>query len=511
MDDVREIIRRLQIGQSIKEIHRELGSHRKTVRRYRRLAEREDWLQGPLPELAAIEAALAKRVSRRVPDISKAEPHRAAIQELLLRGVEAKAIHQKLVRDSGFTGSYNSVQRFVKRLKAVTPTAVMRIEVEPGEECQVDFGSGPRLVDELTGEAKKTWFFVMTLSHSRHQYVEMVLNQTVETWIACHIHAFMFFGGVPKKAVIDNLKAAIVKACFDNPQVQRAYREFAIHYGFLISPCRPYTPQHKGKVENGVHYIKRNALAGQDFKDLASWNAYLKHWCLEVAGKRVHGTTFEKPMECFTSVEKITLQKLPETRYEIVSYHTPILHPDCYTVFEKSYYSAPHRFIGKTMLLKAAPGRIELYFEHERVATHPRATKKGQRKKCDEHWPPEKLRGILPAPTWLKAQAAEIGIATLEVVERLLAHRPEDRMRWAMAIVAMTKKHGNLRVESSCRRALACDAVNYPSIKEILRRKLYLEPLPLELFTPGPVPKSAAFARPLSNLAAHFERKRSWN
>ena len=202
---------------------------------------------------------------------------------------------------------------------------------------------------------------------------------------------------------------------------------------------------------------------------------------------------------------------LPETRYEIVSYHTPILHPDCYTVFEKSYYSAPHRFIGQVMLLKAAPGRIELYFGHERVATHPRATKRGQRKRYDEHWPPEKLRGLLPAPTRLKEQAAEIGIATLEVVERLLAHRPEDRMRWAMAIVAMPKKYGSVRVESTCRRALACDAVNYSAIKEILRRKLDLEPLPLELFIPGPVPKSAAFARPISNLAAHFERKKSWN
>jgi len=121
------------------------------------------------------------------------------------------------------------------------------------------------MIDPKTGKLRKTWAFVMTLSWSRHQYVEFVFDQTIETWLRCHRNAFEFFGGVPKKVVPDNLKAAIIKACWDEPQAQYSYRECAQHYGFRIAPCRPKTPGHKGKVEQGgVHYVKRNFLGGRE-------------------------------------------------------------------------------------------------------------------------------------------------------------------------------------------------------------------------------------------------------
>src|SRR6266545_689209 len=130
------------------------------------------------------------------------------------------------------------------------------------------------------------------------QRAELVFDQSVATWLRLHRVAFEFFGGVPRRVVLDNLRAAIVHAALYDPEVQRSYRECAEHYGFLIAPCRPRTPEHKGKVEQGgVHYVKRNALAGRAFRDLHDGNRHLLRWCVETAGHRVHGTTKRIPLD----------------------------------------------------------------------------------------------------------------------------------------------------------------------------------------------------------------------
>ena len=510
LDTIREIILRLRNGQALRQIKRATKLSRNTVRRYRALAQREGWLEGPLPDLAAIEAGVAKETPVQA-EQGKAEPYRVMVQALVEKRVEAMAIHRILTEGHGFTGSYSSVQRFVKRLKAVTPTAVLRLETAPGAEAQVDFGDGPRLLNEATGELKKTWVFVMVLSHSRHMYAELVHDQKVETWLGCHRRAFEFFGGVPGKVVLDNLKAAIVKACWNDQQVQRSYRECALYYDFLISPCRPATPQHKGKVESGVHYVTRNGMAGRTFKDLAAWNVELRRWCMEVAGQRDHGTIREKPIDVFVLVERLALKPLPEIPYEVLTFHVAKVHPDCHVVFDKSFYSAPHRLIGRQVELRATAGRVELYFEHLRIATHARSKKKGRRETIPGHYPPEKLAGLLATPTWLRERASEVGPSALAVIEQLLGTRPEDKMRPAMGILGQAKTCGADRLEAACKRALAFDAVSYGFIKSILKRKLEFDPLPQELFAHGPVPKLAAFARPFSDLSAHFERKSTWN
>lgn len=182
---------------------------------------------------------------------------------LRAQGVEMAAIWQRL-KEQQYAGSYSAVRRFVRMLEPLTPDVAGRVETAPGEEAQVDFGYVGRLLDPLTGLLRRAWVFVMVLSWSRHQYVECVWDQTVATWVLLHRHAFAFFGGVPRRIVLDNLKAGMTRACWDDPQVQRAYRECAEHDGFLIAPCRPRTPEHKGKVEQGgVHYVKRNFFGGR--------------------------------------------------------------------------------------------------------------------------------------------------------------------------------------------------------------------------------------------------------
>ena len=225
----------------------------------------------------------------------------------------------------------------------------------PGDVAQVDFGAGPKIIDLGTGEVLGTWVFVMTLAWSRHQYAEVVWDQKVETWLGCHRRAFEFFGGVPARIVIDNPKCAITKACYHDPEVQRAYAEIAEGYGFLISPCPPRDPQKKGIVESGVKYIKNNFLPLRDFRDIADANRQLLEWIMGTAGNRVHGTTHERPLTRFAEAERHFLRPLPDVAPEVVTWAGVKLHGNCHVQFEKAFYSAPFQLVHQASLA-TAPG-----------------------------------------------------------------------------------------------------------------------------------------------------------
>jgi transposase len=178
----------------------------------------------------------------------------------------------------------------------------------------------------------------------------LVFDQTVPPWIQLHGHAFTFFGGVPHRVVLDKLKAGIVKVCFDDPQVQSAYRECAEHYGFLLAPCRPRTPEPRGKVEPGsVHDVKRNFLGGRAPTLITQANRDVQQWCLTTAGQRMHGTTKAPPLQRFEAVARVQLKLLPATPYGLVMWKRVTLHRDGYVVFEQAFYSAPFRLIGQPL------------------------------------------------------------------------------------------------------------------------------------------------------------------
>ena len=255
---------------------------------------------------------------RRLPVIvSTVEPYRTVVEELLKSNVEMATIHSRLVREHGYRGSYSSVKRFVHRLRPKTPDVCLRIETPPGREAQVDFGGVGKIRDRATGKLRQAYCFVMTLSYSRHQYAELVFDQKMQTWIGCHRRAFEFFGGVPEEIVIDNLKAAVLKADLDNPTLSVPYTRLARHYGFLVHPCRVRTPEHKGKVENGVRYVQRSFIAGREFVDIKQANRMLLEWVINEAGVRDHGTTHEAPLKRFAEIESSAMIELPAEPFEL--------------------------------------------------------------------------------------------------------------------------------------------------------------------------------------------------
>ncbi|NWG22480.1 MAG: IS21 family transposase [Chloroflexi bacterium] len=284
-------------------------------------------------------------------------------------------------------------------------------------------------MDPTTGQLRKAWAFVMTLAYSRHQDVEFVFDQTLPTWITLHRNAFAFFGDVPQRIVLDHLKAGITRACFDDPLVQATYRECAEHYGFLIAPCAPRTPEHNGKVEQGgVHYVKRNFLAGRALTTSLQANADVRTWCHTVAGMRNHGTTHDPPLLRFHAHEQAALHPLPASPYDLAIWKRAKLHRDCYVVFEQAYYSAPFRLIGQQLWVRGGSQDVRLYTsDYLLVATHTRAQRPGDRLRHPDHLPPAKAPDVLWTRTTCQALAAEVGPATTDLVQTLLADPTIDR------------------------------------------------------------------------------------
>jgi transposase len=471
--DVHEVVRLLQAGASDREVAQLVGRNRRTVARYRRWAEREGVLAGPLPAMGELETRLATSLSATLPpqQTSTVERYREEIVALRAQGVEAAAIKTRLEERHQVSISYSAVWRLVRRLEPPDqPETFVRVEVPPGSEAQVDFGAAGRAIDPADGRVRKAWVFVLVLAWSRHSYAEVVFDQRVETWLLCHRHGFEFFGGVPERVVLDNLKAAIIKASLHDPLVQRSYRECAQPYGFRIMALPPRTPHLKGKVEQGgVHYVARNFLAGREPEPLDVLNGKLRQWLVEVAGRRIHGTTKVPPLERFEPVERGALRPLPVVGYDPASWKQAGVYRDGYVVFEGAYYSVPFRLVGQTVWIRGGARTVELFTaDHQLVATHDRARQPGDRLTTLAHLPPHKVPGLTASRATCRQQAEAIGPATLVLVGRLLDHRPEDRLKIAQRVLRLGTTCGSDRLERACARALFYDSPEYPTLKRIL-------------------------------------------
>jgi transposase len=479
MNHLRDIIHRLQAGESERRIARDMQLSRPTVHKYHELAMEKGYLTpgAALPDDATLLAALGP--GPQPPKIpSSLEPYRAVVTDFVKQGIEMTATYQRLRENYGYSGSYSAVRRFINRLEPNVPEAYTRLHSAPGEEMQVDFGSVGQLFDPVSGRLRTAYVFVATLSYSRHQYAELVYDQKITTWIGLHRRAFEFFGGVPRRVVPDNLKAAVLQALVYDPVLGEAYRQMALHYNFLISPTRPATPRHKGKVENGVHYVQRNFMAGQQFADIHCANRRLLEWVLAVAGVRQHGTTHQPPLRLFGEYEQKALLPLPAEPFSLCEIRVVKVHPDCHVVIAGSYYSAPYTYVGQKLDAYVRERVVELYQGQQLIATHVRCKQPGQWQTRLEHYPPHKAAYLQRTPEYCRQNAARVGPATRQVVEALLSDRPLDRLRSVQGILRLEETVGPQRLEAACARALFYGDTRYRRIKDILNAALDREPLP---------------------------------
>ncbi len=512
--DIRELLIHIRAQNSDRQVARDTGHHRETVKRYREWLQEQGLLEGEIPPLEELQQRVTSGLPGRVPpqNLSSVEAYRKLVEKWVKAEVEVAAMHQRL-RERGYTGSYAAVWRFVRRLKENEDEGsdmTVRVETKPGEESQVDFGYAGMMIDPQTGKLRKTWVFVMTLSWSRHQYVEFVWDQKIATFLRCHRNAFEFFGGITERVRIDNLKAAILKAVFDDPQVQYSYRECAQHYGFLIAPCRVATPEHKGKVEQGgVHYVKRNFLGGREATTITQANRDVLVWCQTTAGLRIHGTIKEKPLKRFEKIEKEILSPVPESPYDLAVWKHVKVYRDCYVAFDQAFYSVPYRLYPGKVWICGGSRQVRIFDEQFNLqATHERAVAPGERLTNLAHLPPTKVPGLIQDRDSLLAEAKNVGPAVQQLVEQLLNDPVLYRIPTAGRLVRLKHRYGADRLEAAAKRALWFEDPSYKTVKRILIQGLDQEEAPL----PVCLPPATTFARSADELVGIMaEEGVSWN
>jgi transposase len=386
---------------------------------------------------------------------------------LLEKGLDAQRIWQDLRDDYGFTGSYDSVKRYIRKEKAREPVRIYRIESLPGEEAQVDFGTGAWIEDEHSGKKRRSWLFRIVLSCSRKGYTESVYRQNTETFIRCLENAFRYFGGVPQTINLDNLRAAVSKADWYEPEINPKLESFAQHYGTQVLPCRPYTPEHKGKVESGVKYVKNNAIKGRSFCSLSEQNAFLLEWEAKVADCRIHGTTRKQVGQHFVQVEKDALLALPASLFPCFNEGQRKVHRDSYVEVDGSYYEVPQEYRSQQVWVRWDARTVRIY---NRQLEHLRTFAKANRGQFSSSLGTRGRRASSveqDAAWWIRKVSrfgSHCGLWAIEVV----AQRGAAGIRVLQGLNALGKKYSNRAIDQACEQAIGMSAFHLKEIKALL-------------------------------------------
>jgi transposase len=302
---------------------------------------------------------------------SKLDPFKNAIIHMLeTHPYSAIQILQR-IRDEGFEGGYSILKDYVRKVRPRRSPAFLKLAFAPGECAQVDWGSYGSV--GVGDTRRRLSFFVMVLCYSRMMYLEFTVSQTMEHFLACHQNAFDAFGAVPGKIMVDNLKSAVLKRIIGQaPVFHPTYLDFANHYGFTIAPCGVRKAHEKGRVENGVGYVKKNFLAGLDLPDFHALNPAAQHWLTHIANVRIHGETRKKPLEMFQE-EKAALLPLPPHPYDIAMVSQVRASSQFRVTLDTNHYSVPAEYAGTPLTLKLYPDRLAIYHGDKLIARHARS------------------------------------------------------------------------------------------------------------------------------------------
>ncbi len=484
--------------------------------------------QPPATPVPASEPASAPILSpgSAGPDLPQAgrQSQAAAWQDFILAkrqaGLSAKRIHQDLTAEFGAGHvSYDSVRRLLKRLGATRPLPFRRLECAAGEEAQVDFGTGAPIVMP-DGKRRKTHVFRIVLSHSRKAYSEACFRQTTDDFLGCLENAFWYFGGVPRTLVIDNLKAAVTRADWFDPELNPKLQSFAQHYGTVILPTKPYTPRHKGKIERGIGYVKNNGLKGRTFTALEAENRHLADWEETVADTRIHGTTKRQVGRVFTEVERGALLPLPSERFPSFQEAQRKVNRDGHVEVAKAYYSAPPEYLGRAVWARW-DSRLVRLFNHrfEQIALHVRQAP-GRFSTQPLHIAAEKISGLERGAAYLLNKVDWIGPQARQWADAMLTARGIEGTRVLQGLLALAKKQRSEALETVCKTALSYGAFRLRTLRKLLasRNTATEQQTPLPFLDEHPIIRpledyarvvAQASARALSRAAIHRQADRS--
>ena len=432
------------------------------------------------------------------PAYRKTSEYQVIVERLLNRKyMTYKQVYRILKREYNYPLSYSSFKRYINIRYPEEPLNYLRIEVKPGEEAQVDFGSAGKMVDPATGRLRRAYAFIMTLSCSRIHYVEFVFDQSQRTWVKYHINAFEFFGGVPERIVLDNLKSGVLKPHTYDPVFNRAYAECAKHYGFIIDPAKIRKANHKGKVERKVSVVRQQFLTTYEFRDIKEANEKVKEWSLYDYGMEEHGTTKRKPYEVFKTEEQVRLKGLPMEKFDIPLWKEAKVNSDHHIIFERSYYSLPTRYIGKKVWVRGGLDKVLIFYEGELIKSHFRSYIAGSRVTDERDYPPEKSKYLLKSTSYYQEDALKYGKYVCQLVTKIMEERAYRNLRKVLALFRLGDEYGKDALNLTCKRALHYEDYRMNTIKRILNNKFYLLPLEDEAVATYNTKAGLSFVRPV--------------
>jgi transposase len=509
MNEHLEMIYQWHQGRGVREISRSLHLARKTIRKYlERLMEAGIRREEPLPPeevLAEVVAGWEGSGGFRRPAQDRLARYHTQIEQWLQEpDMTIQQVRRLLRENHAVEVGYMSLHRYVRRrLRPPEPRVTVRLHSPPGAQAQVDFGYAGRLVDPQTGRSRRAWAFILVLSYSRHRFVRFVFRQDSPTWIDCHLRAFRFFQGCVRTVVLDNLKDGVLKPDLYDPTLNPSYAELERHLGFVADPAKVRMARHKGKVERQVPVVRQQLMAGYGHLTIEEANQRALDWCCEEIGRRPHGTTHRPPYEVFLEEEQAQLLPLPAEPFEPATWRPAKIHPDCHVVFEKSFYSAPYRFRGEEVWVRADPKLVRLYRDRRLIKTHLRAERPGSWRTDPHDYPPDKLAYLERTPAYCRRRAEDWGPHVGQYVRRILSDHAMRNLRKAQGVLRLGDRYGGEALDAACRRALHFENFRYRSLRAILEQELWresLDPSP----TRAPSPPSR-FTRP----AHYFVHKES--
>ena len=506
--EIREVLRRFCLGDSVRAIARGTGSDRKTVAKYVAAATTAGLQRGepgPTDEhLAAVLAAAHATGGGRpgeVPD--RLTAHREQIAAWLAEGLRLTKIHRRL-RERGVAVPYSSLHRFARaHLGFGAPTMTVRVaEPPPGEAAEVDFGVLGLWFDPVLERRRRVYGLLVTLCFSRYAFLAVTLRQDLPAVLDGLEAAWTFFGGVVRRLVADNLTPVVAHADRYTPGINRVFLEYAQYRGFLADPAIVRHPTGKPKVERGIPYCREDFFRGESFREVTEMQARAVVWCRDIAGTRVHGTTRQVPRVVFETMEQSALLALAPEPFDRPTWANATVHPDHHIQFRRARYSVATRYLGQRVEVRGDSRLVRIYQHGALIKVHP-GQPPGGRATDYTDYPAERAPYAMRAPDACVRQAEQVGPAVGQFVSVLLSGTfPWARLRQAQKLLRLAERYGAARVNAACARALAFELLDVRRVERILHTALEREPGPTERGVVRPL-LPARFARAPESFAHH--------
>jgi transposase len=479
MTSYREVLRLSAQGISQRGIARSCSCSRNTVARVLAQAQQQKIAWSAVQNLAEGDLYPLLFPNQAQPILRKAPDCEYIHREMARSGVTLSLLWNEYCDECrsnneiplGYTQYCNYYRKF-----AVTTKATMHISRKPGEQTEVDWaGSQANLIDRDSGEIIPAYIFVAVLSCSQYTYVEAFLKQDLECWIAAHVSAFEFFGGVTRIVTPDNLKTGVTQASWYNPVINKTYHEMAEHYGTAIIPARVRKPQDKPNAEGAVGVISTWILAALrhcQFFSLTELNEAIREK-LDIFNHNPFQKKAGSRLSAFLEEERAALQPLPVSPYELAIWRIATVQFNYHITIEKMHYSVPYEYIKQPVEVRITRQVIEIYFHNHRICSHPRLYgREGQYSTMTEHMPEDHQQYVAWNGERFISWAEKVGPHTAAAIKAILAgHKIEPQgYRACMALLKLADRYSVIRLESACARALSyTPSPSYKNISTILK------------------------------------------